>query len=111
MRATLDRLCPCIAFGFVYFLCDVLVESAYVGVGGIGGAELVTLPDELFGRVCEVGDMVGDVTGGDVSLGSRGEDTAQLGSPPSWQRAAPRGEPPPPPPPGCRSPSLLYGGS
>ena len=81
MRAALDRLCPCIAFGFVYCLCDVLVESAYVGVGGVGGAECVAFPDETFGCVGEVRGEVGDITGGDETFGSGYEDMAQLGLP------------------------------
>ena len=79
--AALDLLCPCVAFVFVYCMCDVLVESADVRIGGIGGAELVTLPYELFYVVGEVRDGIGDVSGGDIYFGGCLKNFSQLGLP------------------------------
>ena len=42
----------------------MLVESAYVGVGGVRGAEKVTLLLELSDGVCEARGEIRDVTGG-----------------------------------------------
>ena len=50
-------------------MCYVLVESAYVGVGGVRGAEMVPLPDELFGGICKVGCEIRDEAGRDESFG------------------------------------------
>ena len=60
-------------------MCDLLVESGYVRVVGVGGAELVTLPYELEGGVGEVRDAVGNVAGGDEMFGGGEEDFAELG--------------------------------
>ena len=48
---------------------------------GIGQAEGVTLRDEAFGRVREVGDVVRDVAFGDVMFGGCLEDVAELSLP------------------------------
>ena len=50
-------------------------------VGWVCGAELVTLSDQADGGVREVGDTVGDVTGGDEALGGCEEDFAEPGLP------------------------------
>ena len=47
--------------------------------GGVSEAELVTLVQELNGRVREVRDAVGDVAGGDEVFGGGEEDFAELG--------------------------------
>ena len=50
-------------------------------MGGVGRAEIVTLRDEAFSRVREVGDVVWDVACGDVVFGGCLEDAAELGLP------------------------------
>ena len=66
MGATLDCLHPRIALGFINRSRDALVESAYVRVGGVGRAELVTLSHKLFNGIGEVRDGIWDVSSWDV---------------------------------------------
>ena len=49
-------MCPCLSVGVCDVSCNVLVESVYVWVGGVCGAELIALSDQADGGVREVGD-------------------------------------------------------
>ena len=81
MGAALDLLYPGVAFVFIYCKCDMLVESADARIGGIGGAELVTLPYKLFYVVGEVGDGIGNVSSWDIYFGGCLNNSSQLGLP------------------------------
>ena len=59
----------------------MLVESANVWVGGVGGAEKVTFLLQLSDGVCEAGGVVGDMTGGYVFVRGYLDDSSQLGLP------------------------------
>ena len=60
-------------------MCDLLVESGYVWVGGVSEAELVTLVQKLYGCVREVWDAVGDVAGGVEVFGGGEENFVEMG--------------------------------
>ena len=70
---------PFLSAGFGDVFGDLLVQEVNVGMGRVVRAEGVTLGDESFGRVREVGDVVLDVALGDVMFGGSLEDEAELG--------------------------------
>ena len=79
MGAALDLLRPSVSLGFCNFLVDVKVESVYEWVGGVGGAEMITLPYELDCGGREVRNEVWDVTSGNEMFSGGEEGFAELG--------------------------------
>ena len=79
MGAVLYFLCPGIAFGLGYFTCYGQFKRMNERVGGIGGAEMVTLTYELDCGGWEVRDVIWDMTSGNEMLSGGEEDFAKLG--------------------------------
>ena len=69
---------PCLSVSVVDLLCNLFVEHADVGASGEVGAVEVTLADQSFGGLGQVGDHVGNMAAGDVKSGGVGEDAAEL---------------------------------
>ena len=69
---------PCLSVSVVDLLCNLFVEHADVGASREVRAVEVTLADQSFGGLGQVGDHVGDMAAGDVVFGGVGEDATEL---------------------------------
>lgn len=68
---------PSTSVGVADIFVYLVVERAYVWVGGGAGTEGIALVDELFGGVREVWDHSADVAAGDMFPGEASEDAAE----------------------------------